>query len=194
MARPKEFDPEQALDRAMHLFWCKGYEATSVGDLTEALGIGRASLYGTFGPKDALYLRALDRYRELETQRGVACLLEGEGTARERVRALFDALAADALGDEQNRGCFLLNAAMERAPHDEATAARVAGALRALETAFRTVLEQGRAAGELDATKDPAELARFLVAALQGVRAMAKATRDPATVRDAVAVSLRTLD
>jgi TetR/AcrR family transcriptional repressor of nem operon len=191
--RPKEFDPEQALDRAMHLFWCNGFEATSVGDLTEALGIGRASLYGTFGTKDALWLRALDRYRELETARGVACLTEGDGPARERIAAFLNAVAADALGDEANRGCLLVNAAMERGAHDEATAARVRAAMGALETAFRTVLEQGRARGELPAGADPAELARFLVAALNGVRTTAKATRDEATVRDAVAVTLRAL-
>jgi TetR/AcrR family transcriptional repressor of nem operon len=194
MARPKEFDPDQAVSQATELFWCRGYEATSVGDLTQELGIGRGSLYGTFGSKDGLYHRALDHYRELETQKALACLGADGLPVRERLRALFERLAADALGDPENRGCLMLNAAMERAAHDPATASRVAAAMRAFETAFRTLLERARAAGELGVDKDPAELARFLVTALQGVRAIAKATQDEVVVRDAVAVTLRALD
>lgn len=192
MARPKEFDPERAVDHAMEVFWRQGYEATSVSDLTEALGIGRASLYGTFGSKDALYARSLERYRLLEGARSLGCLTAA-GTARERVRALFERLADGGLADPENRGCLILNAAMER-PHDPATAAQVRGALGAIELALAGVLAEGQERGEIDPGKDPRELARFLTTALQGVRLMAKATGDRRVLDDTVAVALRALD
>ena len=192
MARPKEFDPERAVEQAMEVFWRQGFEATSVTDLTDALGISRASLYGTFGSKDAVYERALERYRLLEGTRALGCLA-GAGTARERVRALFDRFASGALQDPDNKGCLILNAAMER-PHDPSTAAQVRAALGGIELALAGVLAEARERGELDPGKDPRELARFLTTALQGVRLMAKATRDPRVLQDTIAVALRALD
>jgi len=192
VARPKEFDPERAVEQAMHVFWRQGYEATSVSDLTDALGIGRASLYATFGSKDAVYAAALERYRLLEGARALSCL-STDGTAREKVRALFERLASGGLADPENRGCLILNAAMER-PHDASTSAQVRSALRAIELALAGVLAEGQERGELGADRDPRELARFLTTALQGVRLMAKATRDPRTLEDAIAVAMRALD
>ncbi len=192
MARPKEFDPERALERAMHVFWRQGYEATSVTDLTDALGISRASLYGTFGNKDAIYERALERYRLLEGTRTLSCLT-ADGTARDRIRALFERLAEGALADGENKGCLVLNAAMER-PHDAATAAQVRSALAAIELALAGVLAEGQERGELPTGRDPRELARFLTTSLQGVRLMAKATRDRRVLEDTIAVVLRALD
>ncbi len=188
MPRPKQFDPDVAVDRAMDAFWCRGYEATSIQDLVDELGVGRATLYGTFGSKEALWERALDRYREQEGERAMACL-----TGRrplEAIRALFELTAAEGLGDERNRGCLMVNAAMERAD-DPATQRRVRAAMEGFESQFRLLLETARAEGELDG--DPARLARFLVTALQGVRVIAKATRDERTVEDAVEVALGTV-
>ena len=192
MARPKEFDPERAVEQAMEVFWRQGYEATSVTDLTDALGISRASLYGTFGSKDAVYERALERYRLLEGTRALGCLAS-DGTARERVRALFERFASDGLQDPDNKGCLLLNAAMER-PHDPSTAAHVRAALGGMELALAGVLTEAQDRGELDPAKDPRELARFLTTSLQGVRLMAKAMRDPRLLEDSIAVALRALD
>ncbi len=184
MPRPKEFDPDVAVERAMDAFWCGGYEGTSIQDLVDRLGVGRASLYGTFGSKEALWERALDRYREREGERALECL-----TGRpplEAIRALFEQTARDGLEDRDNRGCLMVNAAMERGD-DPATQRRVRAAMESFETQFRLLLERAGVDG------DPAALARFLVTALQGVRVMAKATRDERTVRDSVEIALRTV-
>jgi len=122
----------------------------------------------------------------------LSCLAAGD-TARAKIRALFERLGGDGLDDPENKGCLVLNAAMER-PHDPATAAQVRTALGALELALAGVLAEGRETGELDRRKDPRELARFLTTALQGVRLMAKATRDRRVVGDSIAVALRALD
>jgi TetR/AcrR family transcriptional repressor of nem operon len=187
VARAKGFDPDEVLDRAVDLFWRRGYEATSVQDLVDHLGISRVSLYGTFGDKHTLYLRALDRYEE---RNGVAlaCLVDDEQplAALERV---FRA-AAD---DPDRRGCLMVNTATELATLDPAAGEKVAAAMRRAEDGFRATLERARAAGDLPPGRDPAVLARFLVLAYQGVRVLAKAGADPATLDDAVTVALSTL-
>jgi TetR/AcrR family transcriptional repressor of nem operon len=106
MARPKEFDPDQALDRAVELFWRKGYEATSIQDLVEALGINRSSLYGTFGDKHALYLAAIDRYCEDVVAPRVA-ELDQAASPRAAIRQLFLSLPTRATRRRERRGCLL---------------------------------------------------------------------------------------
>ena len=157
-------------------------------DLVEATGIGRQSLYGTFGSKDELHLQALDRYRELEGRRAFSCL-DGDAPPLERLRALFESFDLGTLADADNKGCFVLNAALERAD-DPATAKRVRDGMRATEQALHALLLEA----DLPAGKDPAQLARFLTTALQGVRLMAKATRDERLVRDSIDVALRAPD
>lgn len=189
MARPKNFDPEHAVDAAMRAFWSHGYEATSMDDLTHACGIGRGSMYATFGSKDELYGLALERYQRVEGEAAFACL-DGPGTVPERIGRLFARFASDALDDPENRGCFVLNAAMERAPHDPEVARRVRDGLKAYERVLEDLLREGQEAGELPAGRDPRALARYLITALNGVRTTAKATRDRALVADAVQIAL----
>ena len=117
MARTKEFDPDTVLRAALDLFWERGYEATSMADLVEHLGIARASIYATFGNKHDLYLKALDRYGELvdpDLLRGLA----QPGPVLPAVRALVERFAREASEDGGRRGCFIVNAAVEVAPHD----------------------------------------------------------------------------
>jgi TetR/AcrR family transcriptional repressor of nem operon len=107
MARTKEFDPDAAVDAAMRLFWARGYEATSIGDLVGALGIGRQSLYATFGNKQNLYALALDRYREINAALLLESLTE-EGPLLPKLHGLLRAVADDALADPDRRGCFMV--------------------------------------------------------------------------------------
>ncbi len=191
MARPKEFDTDLAVERAMNCFWRDGYEATSIGALTGEMEIGRASLYGTFGSKDELFGRALEHYQELEGGRVRACLLE-DGPPLERIEHFMRNLVAAALDDQENRGCFVLNAAAER-PRDEPTMRRIRTGLAAMEDAVVEVLAEAQETGELAADRDIRALGRFIVTAANGARIMAKATRDRKTVDDAVEVALAVL-
>ncbi len=124
MARTKEFDPDAALQAALELFWRRGYEATSMSDLVEHLGIGRASLYATFGSKHELYLKAFDRYGE---NRDAVLLreLSQPGPALPAVRAVLRRFAAEAADEERLSGCLVTNTAAELAPHDPQAARRV---------------------------------------------------------------------
>lgn len=192
MARSKEFDPQTALRAALELFWRRGYEATSMADLVEALGIGRASVYATFGSKHELYLLALRRYGELCDPRLLEELSQ-PGPALPAVRAVVTRFAEEAAGDELRRGCFITNTAVELAPHDRAAARRVEASWDHLETGLASALLRARAQGELPAGRDPQALARMLLVLLQGMRVVGKAGGDPERPRDAAAQALTLL-
>ncbi|GAB1329733.1 TetR/AcrR family transcriptional regulator [Streptomyces sennicomposti] len=194
MARTKEFDPDAALQAALELFWRRGYEATSMADLVEHLGIGRASLYATFGNKHELYLKALDRYERAGMAR-IVRELSRPGPALPGVRAVMRRYAAEASHAELRlNGCMVTNTAAELAPHDPAAARYVERNWDHLETLLHSALVRAQAQGELPAERDPLPLARTLLVLLQGVRVVGKATADPVRVRDAVEQALALLD
>ncbi|OQD56839.1 TetR family transcriptional regulator [Streptomyces phaeoluteigriseus] len=194
MARTKEFDPDAALQSALELFWRRGYEATSMADLVEHLGIGRASIYATFGSKHELYLKALDRYAEM---RDPVLLVElsQPGPALPAVRAVVRRFATEAASPERRLdGCFVTNTAAELAPHDPEAARRVEISWEHLETPLYSALVRAQAQGELSEDRDPRALARMLLVLMQGVRVVGKASNDPARVRDAAEQALTLLD
>lgn len=189
MARAKEFEPERALERATDLFWRRGYEATSLRDLLEAMGLGQGSFYGTFGGKHALFLAALDRYREAAEASAVATL--EDGSPKEAIRAVFGGMVEVLAGQEEpRRGCFLANSAVEQAPHDAEVAARISRYVRLLEDAFERTVRRGQAVGEIDARRDPRALARSLVTSSLGLRVLARTGADRRTLEDAADAAL----
>jgi TetR/AcrR family transcriptional repressor of nem operon len=193
VARTKEFDPDAALQAALELFWRRGYEATSMADLVEHLGIGRASLYATFGSKHELYLKALDRYGATGLTR-IVRELSGPGPALPAVRAVVRRYASEA-ADERLRlnGCLVTNTAAELAPHDPAAARRVERNWDQVETALHSALTRAQAQGELPEDRDPLTLARMLLVLTQGLQVVGKASADPARVRDAAEQALALL-
>ncbi len=180
MARPREFDPDQALEAAMHLFWAKGYGATSIEDLVAGMGINRFSLYDTFGDKRRLFLAAIARYRDSVTGQLIDILDQGPGI--EAIQSYFAKLA-EALSSPMGRiGCLVQNSTLELAAHDQAvrdelgeTNARVSGALLG-------ALERARACGEVRARGDLHDCAEYLFALAQGMIVMAKAAPEAGAV------------
>ncbi|MCW5251981.1 MULTISPECIES: TetR/AcrR family transcriptional regulator [unclassified Streptomyces] len=193
MARTKEFDPDLVLRRAMELFWERGYEATSLADLVDHLGIGRASLYATFGSKHDLYLAAIRRYLR-GSEAGFVTALAQPGPALPAVRAFVESWVTDALTDSGRRGCLVVNAAVELAPRDPEVARQVEASWRVVETALVSALLRARAQGELAPGKDPHEIAHFLLVLKQGVRVIARAAPDAERLGDAVRLALAVLD
>jgi TetR/AcrR family transcriptional repressor of nem operon len=193
MARPREFDVDAALERAMQVFWAKGYESTSLDDLCEATGLGRSSLYAAFGDKHGLYLRALDHYEEGSAAR-INEALTRPVPVREAIAGFVDRLIDDIVAGPGRRGCFIGNCAAELARHDRDAAARVRRSLQRIEAAFRDALGRAKARGELAPYADVVALARFLTAGIQGLRLVGKATPDRAALRDVARVMLRCLD
>jgi TetR/AcrR family transcriptional repressor of nem operon len=192
MARPREFDADDALERATRLFWTKGFEQTSLDELCAATGLGRSSLYAAFGDKRTLYLRALARYEERSASR-IAAALAGR-PIREGLAAFLGGLIDNIVAGPGRRGCFIGNCAAELARLDRTAAAHVRASLERIEAAFRDALAQAKTRGELARGADAEALARFLTAGIQGLRLVGKANRDRRALEDVAAVMLRCLE
>jgi TetR/AcrR family transcriptional repressor of nem operon len=192
MARPREFDADDALERATRLFWTKGFEQTSLDELCAATGLGRSSLYAAFGDKRALYLRALARYEERSAAR-IATVL-ADKPIREGLAAFLGALIDDIVAGPGRRGCFIGNCAAELARLDRAAAAQVRASLERIEATFKEAMTAAQRRGEVRAGADVAALARFLTAGIQGLRLVGKTNPDRATLEDIGGVMLRCLD
>jgi TetR/AcrR family transcriptional repressor of nem operon len=193
MARPKEFDEAAALDAAILCFWSRGYEATSVRDLAEAMGITGASLYNAFGDKRALYRRALEHY----AQRGFydrARRFELQLAPRAAIGAFFDEIIALSLADDQRKGCMIVNSALEMAPHDPVFQSALAGVLRDMEAFFLRCVKAGQAAGTISAVQPAKDLARMLLGLLMGLRVLARSRPEPQLLRGLVRPALALLD
>ncbi|MFD9480518.1 TetR/AcrR family transcriptional regulator [Streptomyces nojiriensis] len=176
MARPKEFDPQTALVAAMELFRRQGYEATSIQDLVDALGINRSSMYAAYGSKHDLYLKALDLHCAVEADRAQESLAESdEGPALPVLRAFLLSYVESALADPLRGGCMVTHGVLERLPGDAKAAERLGGALGSLEEAFAYLLLRARVAGELAPGTDVRTTARLLVTLTQGLRVMERA-------------------
>jgi TetR/AcrR family transcriptional repressor of nem operon len=193
MPRPRQFDLDVALSRAMQAFWAKGYEATSLDDLCEATGLGRSSLYAAFGDKRGLYLRALDRYRRGSAAR-VAVSLRPQLPIRKAIAAFLGELIEEIVTGPGRRGCFIGNCAGELARGDRGAAAQVRESLEAIENEFRKALSRAKARGEIAAASDVTALARFFTAGIQGLRLVGKANPGRAALGDIAEVMLRSLE
>ena len=193
MARVREFDTDEAVARAMDLFWEQGYEATSLQDLSRALGLGRGSMYAAFGSKEGIYQAALERYRQDLAGPMLRALAEG-ADIRATLRGLFGGLVDDAVADERRRGCMVVNAATERVPRDPATSRTVRDVLQTIEDAITAALIAAQERGELAAGKDPRALAGYFVLFLNGLRVAAKTNPERAALMRSVEVALTVLE
>ena len=193
MARQKEFDCDEVLHKAMEVFWARGYEGTSIQDLVKHMGINRQSIYDTFGDKHTLFLQALDRYREIHSQK-VFEQLDRPGSVKKNLRLLFQGVVDRALSEEGQRGCFVGNAMSELAGRCKETATRTCNSVASAEKMFQQALQRGKEQGELPTLRDTRAVARFLYSSIQGLLLMAKATRDRKLLNDVVKVTLSVLD
>ncbi len=190
MARPRSFDSDVVLDKAVETFRRKGFDGTSVEDLEKATGLRRASLYGAYGDKRAFYLAALKRY---QGTKGVSLLetLNAAKTGRAAIERLFQITVDEAAGDPC--GCLLANAASERSAHDERVARCVEDNRRRVEGALLAAVLRGRADGSVKARGEARASARFLFAAVLGLRALGRTGCGRDELKAVVAEALKTL-
>ena len=186
--RPREFDTDKALERAMQLFWRQGYEGTSVADLTRELGVNRPSLYAAFGSKETLFLKALDLY---EARAGYRQAALAAPTANAYARALLEG-AANLHGDRNNPpGCLGVQGALACAPQSDAVRKELIRRRKIGEGMIRDRLKRARAEGDLPADADPANLARYLSIVIYGITVQAAGGATHKELRDAAELALR---
>ncbi|WP_343728548.1 TetR/AcrR family transcriptional regulator [Duganella sp.] len=180
MARQREFDRDEALNKALEVFWQKGYAATSTTDLLEAMQIGRQSLYDTFGDKRSLYLEALQRYNQASVNDLLRHLKGGSPLAA--IDNMLQAFACRPRRDNA-RGCMGVNAISEFGTADEDVNALRDASARLLNHAVEAQLRGAAAAGEIAADTDIAHATAFVAATLSGMKVSAKAGASIATLR-----------
>lgn len=189
MARPKEFDRDTALQQAMKTFWAKGYEGTSVADLTAAMGISRSSLYETFGDKQDLFLEALEHYQQL-TGRKRANFFAAAGSVREGMAEMLRGVINFALNKDLPGGCFYTNTATALGTLDEKIHALIKAGAASLENDIFAFLEKGKQHGEIAADRDCRALARFFVGVIRGMSVLARVSGDRKVLEDMAAVAV----
>lgn len=175
--RPKEFDPDRALQAAMEVFWREGYEATGMDRLLKEMGVSRQSAYDTFGGKRKLFITALDAYLGKVRQEIGGMLMDESVTPLGRVLRFLDEVERrTAKGSE--RGCLLTNTIVELAPHDAEVREKASATLGKLEELLTGLLERARSLGELPASApEPQGLAKLIVLAFEGALVVTKTDR-----------------
>ncbi len=174
MARPKEFDPDEALEQAMHVFWAQGYHDTSIRDLVKATGVNQYGLYSTFEDKHGLFLAALDRYRD-KVGLSIIRELKREGSGLGAIRRAFDRILEFTQLSNGHKGCLMCTTAVELGPFDEQAAAKVAENMGAIRLAFKEAIERAQRSGEIGEDRDAKALAEFLTTTVYSVGVLMRA-------------------
>jgi TetR/AcrR family transcriptional repressor of nem operon len=193
MARPREFDEAAVLDAAVHRFWLRGYEATSVRDLAASMGITGASLYNAFGDKRSLFQRALAHYVE-QSFGAREARFESTLPPLGAIGAFFREIIERSLDDDERKGCLLVNSALEVAPHDPEFQQAIAAVLVRIEAFFFRCVSAGQQSGEIAAAQPADDLARMLLGVLLGIRVLARARPERELLEGLIRPALALLD
>jgi TetR/AcrR family transcriptional repressor of nem operon len=192
MARKKEFDEDELLDKAVNLFWRKGYNATSAQDLVDELKINRSSLYNTYNDKKTLFQKSLKRYQEQQT----GALLELLANAKDpewAIRKVFDDFVEESRNDNVARGCFMVNTAVELAGSDAEIGALVHNNNDSVEDALARIIEKGQQMGQFSTKNSPRAFARFLFGNINALRVVARSGADKSALNDIAEIAISSL-
>ena len=193
MSRPREFDKADVLDRATRLFWRRGYGGTSLNDLEAEMGIGRTSIYGTFGGKEGLFLEVVDHYDATYSAKLRAELRAGGGL-RPSIERYFAELLAAFADPDLPLGCLITNVAVEGDRGATRLGRKIAMSIARTEDVFYQLLREGQANGDVELAVDARALARFFVTITHGLSTLAKGLPNTSSLQDVVGVILSDLD
>lgn len=191
MSRSREFEPDVALEKAMLLFWQKGYVETSMEDLVQATGVSRYGLYAEFGSKRELFLASMDRYQE-SILGEVFGIVEQPGASLREIGRYFEMLLGALARPQGRRGCLICNSATEVAPRDASVREKVGLAMTRLSRGFRAALDNAARRCET-APLDASRAADFLTGVVLGVSVMARSGAERRMMENAVALALDSL-
>ncbi|WP_320200547.1 TetR/AcrR family transcriptional regulator [Agrobacterium sp. rho-13.3] len=191
--RPREFDVDLAVDKAIRVFSERGYHATSVGDLTQAMELTQGSLYKAFKDKKDIYIAAVERYKLVQTRRFDATVQTGK-TGREKLRAAMNFYADASAGQSGGQGCLIVGAVADLVSLDDDMARVVRGAIEAREKALARFAREGQADGSVSKTSDADALAKTALCILYGMRVVGKTGLSRAQLAAVVDTAMKVFD
>ncbi len=168
MARPREFNMDEALERAMNAFWSRGYEATSLADLMEAMDLQKGSIYKAFGDKHSLFIATLDNYLEMAQKLSEEVIAAGK-SPKDSLRMWFEAELKFICGQEGKRGCLIVNSIVERAHHDEDVAKRIKAHFNKTHKLITKTIQEGQEQNEFRNDFSANELAQIISSSFIGL-------------------------
>jgi len=193
MARQREFDETIIIEKATNLFWKKGYNAVSTQDLIDAFGISRSSMYGAYKDKRNLFIITLQHYRKTASQ-GMIDVLNSSNPFKETITQLLNQLIRDTISDNDNKGCFIVNTAIELAPHDTEILEIIVENRKNIISALATSIEKGIENGEIETTQKPESLANYFYNLINGLRVDSKVHKDQNNYKEIVEIAISVLD
>lgn len=173
----KSFDVEEAVGLGLNVFWAKGYEATSLSDLLEAIGINKGSFYNAFGSKKKLFVRGLLKY-DTEQRKAMMDELSALQNPVTAITMFFDEIIDQSLCDKEHKGCLFVNTALDMPNHDEDIQSIVKKSLAESETFFLEQIALGQKTGTIPDSVDQHQVAKALLASTVGLRVLARGTFD----------------
>lgn len=176
MARNREFDTDKVLDKAIRLFWHKGFNGISTQEMIDEFKISKSSMYGAFGDKMKLFIAALEKYRN-EISDDTTKRLQHCGSVKNEIKAILISTVKKSLADKDYKGCFIVNSCIELAPHDEAIADIVIDHRKKMEKAFEVAIKRGIKNGEFSATINPEAISMIICNTINGIQVDAKYLR-----------------
>ena len=168
----KSFDEDIAVEKAMQVFWEKGFDSASIADLIDGTGINRGSLYNAFGGKQPLFVKALLKYDV--NRQAMLAKLEALDDPKKAVSSFFDSIVANTVADLNHKGCFMFNTALDISTHDDEVKEIVTNGVKAIEAFFRRSIEVGQARGDIRQSVDPKVTAKTLVALTVAIRVLGR--------------------
>jgi TetR/AcrR family transcriptional regulator, transcriptional repressor for nem operon len=193
MARKREFDGEAVIKTATELFWNKGYNAVSTQDLIDAFGISRSSMYGAYKDKRSLFILALQHYRKTTSQSMLDALSKSVSFT-ETITLLLSQVIKENITDRQAKGCFIVNTAIELAPHDKEVWEIISQNRKNITGAIATAIQRAIDSQELTKNNDARALADYFYSLISGLRVDAKVTRDKVDYKDTIKLALSVLE
>ncbi|MEK4111432.1 MULTISPECIES: TetR/AcrR family transcriptional regulator [unclassified Paenibacillus] len=191
MARSKEFEVNEVLDKAMKIFWEQGYEKTSMSDLVEHMGIHRRSIYDTFDDKHTLFLKAMDRYSG-KISATLLAEIKASKTAVEALHKIFDVMISAV--EDTPSGCLIVNSAVELGTRDQEVDNRSLESFNEAERMFEQIIQWGQREGEFSSDHDAKEMAEYLHNISVGIRAMARTSTDKEKLNRIIHVTMKLLE
>jgi TetR/AcrR family transcriptional repressor of nem operon len=192
MARTKEFNEQDVLNKALNLFWEKGYNGTSAQDLVDGLGISRSSLYDTYGDKYQLFKKSLLQYRK-KFAGAMIEMIESSIDFEKTINEVFNYVVQESLQEKFSKGCFMVNSSIELAPHNSEIAEIINSNMQDIEDALTLLMKKGQEAGQFSEKHSPRTLARFIFNTISGLRVASKSGADKKVFDDIVGVTISTL-